>query len=180
MNLIKPFSKNRRGIGLLELLLAFTIITILLTMAIRYYSTTKNAQLVSSLKEQKEYINSAMARWYDITKATSLTALVPKDLKGYISDQDLDTTIPADQGSFKLLDTHVNLHKTAASGDTFTVEAFINNDIAQNKIDISICNNLGIAYVGSATSTAAPGCVPDGTDTTKGTFTYTFDRNIKN
>lgn len=83
-------TRTAKGIGLLELMLALAIISILIIMATRYYQTTSRSQKVAEAVTQANAVIAGAARWrigkagYDGLTIGNLSdlGLLPREMEG--------------------------------------------------------------------------------------------------
>lgn len=82
--------RNRKGIGLLELMLALAIIAILIIMATRYYQSASTSQKIADAQGQITAIMTAATSWakgfappsYTGVSMTAISGGLPKTLAG--------------------------------------------------------------------------------------------------
>jgi type II secretory pathway pseudopilin PulG len=180
---MKNVFKKQNGIGLLELMLALAIITVLLMMAVRYFAVTSSSQKISSLVEEMKYIEGGLLKYATITnKGYDADGLTPKFLvdSDYVSSDIVDTSIDS-KGAFKSgITDSINTSKgliyfiqptpTAAKTNTYVIQAVYGDKTA---VTGDMCKKLGRILVGEEGKggTTATGCTDDATK-----FYYVFSK----
>jgi len=173
--------RSQKGIGLLELILAFTIIVVLLGMVLRYYTSTKSAAQTANLKEEKGYLTTGFERWANDTNKdfselvftdSNLPAYLPKDvIKTIASTTVIDT-----------VDGTVYFELGDKNPTQFVVKAVVSSGspaTLSEEVPIDTCHAFGLAYMGSMETLASgtDGCFPTASSSpATGKFQYTFVR----
>ena len=171
------FKRSQKGIGLLELILAFTIIVVLLGMVLRYYTATKSANSLALVKEQKTYIDSAFTRWADMQNPVKkIDAASIDQLSALLPTDDVDSTNKTISIVNVTPPVYLKSGTQVTDSDQFVLIAVLSKTATEaTALDSGTCHLLGMAFVGSPTGQGS-GETGDGCNATDLKFQYTVTR----